>query len=69
MARRRSRPVPGQRWSRQVVDDWFPTLVRYGGLVLMFYWVFIDHLQHVALFTAATGMIVFKSVYGGGERE
>lgn len=33
----------------------------------MGYAVFGDHLQHIALVTAATGMILFKNVWGSKE--
>ena len=49
---------------RDALDSWFPTIVRYGGLGLMAYAVFLDHLAHLALVTAASGMILFKSVWG-----
>lgn len=49
---------------RDALDSWFPTIVKYAGLGLMAYAVFVDHLSHIALVTAASGMILFKSVWG-----
>lgn len=54
---------------RKILDDWFPTVVRYLGVVLMFYATVIDHGHNPALITAATGMILFKTVYGNGSKD
>ena len=49
---------------RKVLDEWFPTVVRYLGVLLMFYTTLIEHGKNPGLLTAATGMILFKTVYG-----
>lgn len=50
--------------SRRDLDDAFPTAVRYAGLVVMLYSVFVDHFHNPGIATAATGMIFFKTVLG-----
>ena len=50
---------------RKALDEWFPTVVRYLGVLLMFYTTVIEHGENPGLITAATGMILFKTVYGG----
>jgi folate-dependent phosphoribosylglycinamide formyltransferase PurN len=57
-----------QSW-RRALDSWFPTLVRYAGFATMLYGIFIDHASNPAILPAATGMILFKTVYGSGDRE
>lgn len=51
---------------RRTLDEWFPTVVRYSGVVLLFYGVVVDRGRTLALIPTAAGMIVFKSVYGSG---
>jgi hypothetical protein len=58
--------VTGRRWNRRRLDDWFPTVARYAGVVLLFYAAAIDRGGNPALIPAAMGMILFKSVYGQG---
>jgi hypothetical protein len=48
------------------MDDWFPTVARYDGFLLLIYAGVIDHGQNPALIPAAMGMILFKNVYGSG---
>lgn len=52
--------------SRKALDEWFPTLTRYAGVVLLLYGAAIDKGRNPALIPAAVGMIVFKTVYSGG---
>ena len=49
---------------RRLADQWFPTLIRYGGLVLMAYAALVDRGKNPALIPAATGMIFLKTLYG-----
>lgn len=51
---------------RKKLDDWFPTVVRYGGFMLLFYAAVIDQGRNPALIPTAAGLILFKSVYGSG---
>jgi hypothetical protein len=51
---------------RKQLDDWFPTVVRYCGIGLMVYAGVIDRGRTPALIPTATGMILFKTIYGGG---
>jgi hypothetical protein len=55
--------------SQKALDSWLPTLVRYLGLIAMGYGIFFDRGANPALIPAATGMILFKTVYGGGGKE
>lgn len=48
------------------LDKWFPTVVRYAGVCLLFYAAVIDKGRNPALIPTAAGLILFKSVYGGG---
>ena len=63
-----SKPHRKSSW-RERFDRQFPTLVRYGGVVLMFYAALIDKGKNPALIPAATGMLFFKNVYGDGSRD
>jgi hypothetical protein len=54
---------------RKILDEWFPTVLRYAGVVLIVYAALVDMGRNPALIPAATGMIFFKTVYGGGGRE
>jgi hypothetical protein len=59
-------------WSngwRKKLDTYFPTLVRYGGFMLLVYAALVDHGKNPALIPAATGMIFFKTIVGSGDRE
>lgn len=49
---------------RKKLDAWFPTVVRYAGVVLLFYAAFIDHGENPALLPTAAGLILFKTIYG-----
>lgn len=51
---------------RKALDNWFPTVVRYAGVVLLFYAAVIDKGQNPALIPTSAGLILFKTVYGGG---
>lgn len=51
---------------RRKLDDWFPTVVRYGGFALLVYAALIDRGRNPALIPTAAGLILFKSIYGGG---
>lgn len=51
---------------RRKLDEWFPTVVRYGGFVLLLYSGVVDRGANPALIPAAMGMILFKTVYSGG---
>lgn len=54
-------------WSaRRSLDVWFPTIVRYVGLALLLYAAWT---KQVALVTAGTGMILFKTITGAGKDE
>jgi hypothetical protein len=57
---------------RQKLDDAFPTIVRYTGLVLTVLLVFAGVLGYglsviAPGFVAATGMILYKTVKGAAE--
>lgn len=61
----------GQNGRRRALDQWFPTVVRYAGVLLLFYAAFIDKGQQPALLPTAAGLILFKTVFssrsnGGG---
>lgn len=51
---------------RRKLDNWFPTVVRYGGFALLLYAAFVDQGANPALIPTAAGMILFKTVYGEG---
>lgn len=51
---------------RRTLDEWFPTVVRYMGVGLLVYAAVVDRGRTPALIPTAAGMILFKSVYGGG---
>lgn len=51
---------------RRKLDNWFPTVVRYAGVTLLFYAAVIDKGHNPALIPTAAGMILFKTVYGEG---
>jgi hypothetical protein len=55
-------------WQKRL-DRWFPTALRYCGLGLIVYAAFVDQGKNPALIPAATGMIFFKTIYGGGEKD
>lgn len=57
------------RPSRRILDAWFPTIVRYAGFGTLVYGIFVDRGANPAILPAATGMILFKTVYGTGEKE
>lgn len=63
---RSPRPPSRLQAVKDALDSWFPTLVRYAGLAMMGYSVVADHLHHIELVTAASGMILFKNVWGRG---
>lgn len=48
------------------LDKWFPTVVRYVGVVLLVYAAIIDKGRNPALIPTAAGLILFKTVYGSG---
>ena len=54
---------------RKALDMWFPTVIRYVGILLMVYAAVIDKGRNPALIPAATGMFFFKTIYGGGGKE
>jgi hypothetical protein len=54
---------------RKILDEWFPTVLRYAGVVLIVYAALVDMGRNPALIPAATGMIFYKTIYGGGGRE
>jgi hypothetical protein len=50
---------------QHILDRWFPTLVRYAGLVLAgieVYLIITTGVEHPGLWVAATGMFFYKSV-------
>jgi hypothetical protein len=49
------------------LNEWFPTVVRYLGVVLIVYAALIDKGKNPALIPAGTGMLLFKTVVGGKE--
>lgn len=55
-----------RRISQKTLDRWFPTLVRYVGVGLM---VYAGLTSNAALIAAATGMLLFKTVYGDGSKD
>jgi hypothetical protein len=59
--------VPNRRFTRLVLDSWFPTLARYLGLGLLVYAGLFDRGKNPALIPGATGLIFLKNVIGGGE--
>lgn len=50
---------------RKVLDEWFPTVVRYLGITVLLWEVVVDQGKNPAMITAAMGMILFKSLVGG----
>lgn len=52
---------------RKRLDIWFPTVVRYLGMILLAYAAFIDRGRNPALLPTAAGMILFKSVIEGSK--
>ena len=52
--------------SQKQLDRWFPTLVRYVGIILMIYAALVDQGRNPALIPTALGLILFKTVYNGG---
>lgn len=54
---------------RAWLDDVFPTLVRYMGVVLMTWAAFVDRGKNPGLIPAAAGMIAFKWIIGSGDRD
>jgi hypothetical protein len=62
---RSSEPAKRRNWNGwRVLDERFPTVVRYVGIVLMIYAGVIDMGRDPALIPAATGLIFFKTIYG-----
>jgi hypothetical protein len=55
--------------SRRQLDAWFPTFVRYVGIVAAIDGIFLDHAHSPVILPAATGMILFKTVVGDGSKE
>ncbi len=54
---------------QRTLDDFFPTVVRYAGLVLMVVLVVgsvLGSIDFPAGFVAATGMILYKTVRSAG---
>lgn len=61
---------PSRKQSRrEVMDAWFPTLIRYVGIGLIVYAAVFDQGRNPALIPAATGMFFFKTIYGAGGRD
>lgn len=60
---------PPRRSRREILDEYFPTILRYAGVVLMVYAALVDMGRNPALIPAATGMLFFKTIYGGGSKE
>jgi len=54
---------------RRILDQWFPTVVRYIGVWMAVYGAVVDQGKNPALIPLATGMILFKTIYGGGDKE
>lgn len=50
---------------RRALDEWFPTIVRYLGVIVLVWEVTVDEGRNPGLITAAMGMILFKSLVGG----
>lgn len=50
---------------RKALDEWFPTVVRYVGVIVLLWELAIDKGQNPAMITAAMGLILFKSLIGG----
>jgi hypothetical protein len=50
---------------RKVLDEWFPTIIRYLGIIVLLWEIMIDRGKNPAMITAAMGMILFKSLVGG----
>lgn len=50
---------------RKALDEWFPTIVRYLGIIVLLWELAIDEGQNPGMITAAMGMILFKSLVGG----
>lgn len=60
------KPQRRRKSRREVLDLWFPTVIRYVGVVLIVYSALVDRGRNPALIPAATGMFFFKTVYGAG---
>lgn len=57
---------------QRILDEWFPTIVRYCGVVLtvaLTVEAIFFHLEYPSAFIAAAGMILYKTVKkaAGGE--
>ena len=50
---------------RKALDEWFPTVVRYLGVIVLLWELAVDEGQNPAMITAAMGMILFKTLVGG----
>lgn len=57
-----------KRPTRHDFDSSFPTVVRYVGLGIMIYATLIDKIERPSLLVAATGMILFKTVLDGKDK-
>jgi hypothetical protein len=63
---RRQTPHPPPPTPRERLDDWHPTLVRYGGFGLIAYALASGQWKdNPELIPAAVGMIYYKKVAGG----
>lgn len=54
-----------KRDSRRILDEWFPTVVRYVGVALtiaLTVETIFFHLEYPSAFIAAAGMILYKTV-------
>ncbi len=58
--------------TRQSMDEWLPTLVRYLGLLLMLalsVWVSLGHWEALPGFVPAAGLLVYKSVKNAAKED
>lgn len=58
--------------NRKKIDEWFPTVVRYFGIVLVFILAISTvlsngHVEYPSLIVAATGMILYKTIRGSSD--
>lgn len=60
--------------NRKTLDEWFPTVVRYLGVLLVFVLAVSTiinhgHVEYPSLIIAATGMILYKTIRGSNESD
>jgi hypothetical protein len=62
MTARKQPTPPTSPGVRRRLDDWWPTLLRYTGLLIALYEIFPQGLEHPAVLVLAGGMMGLKDV-------